>query len=375
MAHREPDRTPLFERIVKSPHSDRLLGRPCAATNFAVRMAYLAEGAWAELCRQEARDLVDLATLLDYDMIAVGQNAGPPPTPPEPLEPGVWRVGDHRVSISESGWVRHEPLAPPPPPEPEEAEAAALERALREPYAPSPPSPDAFAVYREVKRLLRAEGRDLALYTSCYAIPVCTLTENQLVWLHTRPELMHAFYGRCSDWTCHAIRQCVEHGADIVGLGGDFAADTGPVISPAHYRAFVVPEIRRQTELAHELGAYATNTSDGCLWPVIDDFLLATDVDGFGEIDFAAGMGLTELKRRFGERICFLGNLDIRFTLTRGAPEDCRRHMHACIEAGWGRGGHIIMTSNVVHEDVRLENYLACLAAYREHFGLEPLAV
>jgi hypothetical protein len=44
--------------------------------------------------------------------------------------------------------------------------------------------------------------------------------------------------------------------------------------------------------------------------------------------------------------------------------------MIRCIEQGWGEGGHVIMTSNVVHEDVRPELYRAAIDAYRAHFGL-----
>ena len=79
-------------------------------------------------------------------------------------------------------------------------------------------------------------------------------------------------------------------------------------------------------------------------------------------------MDLKRLKRRYGDRICFVGNLDIRWTFTRGTPEDCRREMIECIEAGWGRGGHIICTSNLVHKDVKPENYLAAIDAYHEYF-------
>ncbi len=44
------------------------------------------------------------------------------------------------------------------------------------------------------------------------------------------------------------------------------------------------------------------------------------------------------------------------------------------LDAGKGEeGGHIVMSSNCLHEDVKLELYLAALGAYREHYGLPPL--
>ena len=66
-----------------------------------------------------------------------------------------------------------------------------------------------------------------------------------------------------------------------------------------------MPQIRRQADALHELGVFVNNTSDGDLWPIIDDFLIGTHVDGYGEIDKAAGMDLKRLKQRYGDSIVF----------------------------------------------------------------------
>lgn len=369
MAHREPDRTPVFERIIKSPHADVLLGRPCAATSFEYRMERLADGAYADLCLAEARDRVDLAELLGFDMIALGSNGLPPATQPRRLPDGGWQIGDCIAKQSESGWVQYVQVDSPL--ERTDAELAAeMESHLATPHVTAPPNPDEYIVFREALRLIRERGLDLAVYCSAYAMPVCTLPRHQLEWLHTRPGLMRRLYERYTDQVIDRLRTCAELGADILGLGGDLADDQGPFISPAHYREFVLPGVQRQAEAVHSLGRWATNTSDGNLWALLDDFLVATGVDGYGEIDYAAGMDLGALKERYGDRICFIGNLDIRFVLTRGTLRECREHTVECLRKGWGSGGHILMTSNVVHEGVLLENYLACLEAYRDYFGI-----
>ena len=85
-----------------------------------------------------------------------------------------------------------------------------------------------------------------------------------------------------------------------------------------------------------------------------------------------SGMDLARLKREWGDRYTFLGNLDIRHALCSGTLEQARADMIRCIEHGWGDGGHVIMTSNVVHEDVRPELYREAVNAYRHYFGLQP---
>jgi len=63
-----------------------------------------------------------------------------------------------------------------------------------------------------------------------------------------------------------------------------------------------------------------------------------------------------------------VGNLDIRWTFTQGTPEDCKKAMIKCIEDGWGNGGHVICTSNIVHKDVKPGNFLSAIDAYHEYF-------
>jgi len=43
--------------------------------------------------------------------------------------------------------------------------------------------------------------------------------------------------------------------------------------------------------------------------------------------------------------------------------------MIKCIEDGWGNGGHVICTSNIVHKDVKPENFLSAIDAYHDYFG------
>ena len=69
----------------------------------------------------------------------------------------------------------------------------------------------------------------------------------------------------------------------------------------------VDPEIRRKTWFLHKRGVFAFNSSDGNLWPIIDDYLIKSGVDDMMEIQTTAGMDLRFLKERFGAFICFQG--------------------------------------------------------------------
>jgi len=350
--HEEVDRTPIGEMYeIAPPTRDVILGKPCG---FVARMEMLRDADWITIVENEAREILEIAEKLGFDMIGVRRNMSPNFERPKPISEYKWETGTTiHQHYPESGITRAYPQANPSTPE-------------RAGDVPSVPEPE-FYVFRRVKELMKEKGIELAIFSPVYGIPVATLGE-RLEWFCTQPDKLHQFYDGCTQNVISSAKRLVEMGADIIGLGGDLASDKGPMISPKAYREFIMPQIRAQADALHEVGAFVNNTSDGDLWPIMDDFLINTHVDGFGEIDIAAGMDLKRLKREYGGRICFVGNLDIRWTFTGGTTEDCKREMIECIEAGWGNGGHIICTSNLVHKDVKPENYLAAIDAYHEYF-------
>lgn len=357
--HEEVDRTPIGEMYeIAPPTREVILGRRCG---FVERMEMLRDASWETIVETEAHDIVEISAKLGFDMIGVRRNIAPDFERPRPISRYKWETsGTIYEYLPESGIHRsiakdRDTSCRVSPEEYVNKEVALV------------PEPE-FYVFRRVKELMQEREIELAIFSPVYGIPVATLGE-KLEWFCTQPEKLHQFYDECTENVISSGRKLVEAGADIIGLGGDLASDKGPMISPKHYREFVMPQIRNQADALHEVGAFVNNTSDGVLWPIIDDFLIGTHVDGFGEIDKAAGMDLARLKREYGERICFVGNLDIRWTFTGGTPGDCRKEMVKCIQDGWGNGGHIICTSNLVHKDVKPGNYLAALDAYHEYFN------
>lgn len=353
-SHEEVDRTPVGEMYeIAPPTREVILGKKCG---FVEKMEMLRDAPWKTIVENQAQEIIDIAIKLDFDMVGVRANIGHVFERPRPISQYKWETSRTiHLYLPESNIERAFPKPNPSPPE---------DYLNKE--AVSDPDPQ-FYVFRRVKEMMKERGVELAIFSPMYAIPVAVLGD-RLEWFYSEPEKLHQYYDDCTKNAISSAKKLVEAGAEVIGLGGDLACDKGPMISPKHYHEFIMPQIRKQADALHELGAFVNNTSDGDLWPILDDFLLETHVDGFGEIDIAAGMDLARLKREYGDRICFVGNLDIRWNFTRGTPEECRKEMIKCIQDGWGNGGHIICTSNLVHKDVKPENYLAALDAYHEYF-------
>ncbi len=111
--------------------------------------------------------------------------------------------------------------------------------------------------------------------------------------------------------------------------------------------------------------------SDGNLWPIMD-MLLEAGIDALDPVEPAAGMDIGEVKRKLGDRISLIGNVDCSFLLTMGSTDDVVEAVKETIAKASVGGGHILASSNSIHPAVKPENYRAMIDAART-FGRYPL--
>jgi len=340
LKHKQPDRTPIFEYVLQSPRADDLLGRRYAA-DYAHWDEILAEKGWDNAVRQSAVDQLDLALLLGHDMLCTLPN--PAPACVEPVsKASTQAISDDPV---ERVRLRNE----------QASQASAL-------------PDDTFLIYRYLREEMKKRDVDLPVLAPAYAHGVWTNVDLMQTML-LAPEVAHRHFSIATQRALELIEKYVVLGIDQIGVGGDFSG-TRPLISPAAYREFIVPEVRKLSRRIHETNRYAVNASDGNLWPVIDEFLFGCEVDGYLEIDLHAGMDLGKLKNISNGRITLYGNLDCGNILSFGSREDVRRHTRACLESGLGDGGHILCASNAITASVPLDNYLTVIHTYRDMFGM-----
>jgi uroporphyrinogen decarboxylase len=79
-------------------------------------------------------------------------------------------------------------------------------------------------------------------------------------------------------------------------------------------------------------------------------------VDAYQGIDVMAGMSLAEVKRRYGGRICLVGNVDPR-VIEFGALEDVEREVDRCLREG-GREGYVLSASANVSVCTNARNFV-----------------
>jgi len=155
-------------------------------------------------------------------------------------------------------------------------------------------------------------------------------------------------------------RRYMAMGLDLVLVADDIAYNTGPFLSPRLCDELVFPYHERIVRGIKEAypGALVMLHSDGNLNAVMDR-IVACGYDAIQSIQPSAGMDIAEIKRRYGRRLCLMGNLDLALVLARGTPDEVRAATRALLETAAPGSGFILSTCNALTRDIPAANALA----------------
>jgi uroporphyrinogen decarboxylase len=164
-----------------------------------------------------------------------------------------------------------------------------------------------------------------------------------------------------SDTAIAFLQAQTEAGQHIAYLGDSLASCD--MISPQTYRRFVLPYHQRifaaVNDHCRRHGAHAMLHICGDDTAILDD-VAATGAEMY-EVD--SKIDLREAKRRIGDRLCLIGNLNPVGNLLHGTVEDVRKEAQACLAVASHGSGFILGTGCFVAWDTPLENLQAMVRA------------
>ena len=187
------------------------------------------------------------------------------------------------------------------------------------------------------------------------------------------PGLVDRLAGLIRNYYLKYIKNCIEVGAEIIFITGDYATTKWPMLSKEHIARHVIPVLKALTDEAKSRGAYVLKHTDGNIMPIFD-LIVDTGIHGIHPIDPMAGMDLGEIKKKYGHKLCLLGNVDCAYILTWGTLEQVREEVKRCIRQAARGGGFICMSSNSIHSAVKPENYVEMVRAIHE-YGKYPISI
>jgi uroporphyrinogen decarboxylase len=196
--------------------------------------------------------------------------------------------------------------------------------------------------------------------------------DNLLMDYALNPALAHRLAQVTLDYKMRVQERALEIGADVALTGDDYAYRHAPMMSPAHFREFILPYLKQIVDMAHAHGKPFVKHCDGNIWSLLDMMVDEAGLDGIDPLEPIAGMDIGRMKQQYGDRVCLCGNVDCSVVLTRGTKELVIEAVKETIAKASVGGGHIMASSNSIHPAVDPELYKTMMWATRE-FGVYPL--
>jgi uroporphyrinogen decarboxylase len=270
------------------------------------------------------------------------------------VKPGLWRdsfgvVWDTRGMYGEGSWGR--PVN------------AVLERPTLRGYTfPDPPGPEAFDHYphfiEEHREYFICTGGG-HLFEAAWAMRGMQEFFTDLV-LH--PEFVHELMDRISDYYLAAIVQAIHYDVDAFAFGDDWGSQgKGLMMGPLHWRTFIKPYVAKMFAPIKEAGKFISLHSDGDVTAVFDD-LIEIGLDIYNPFQPEI-MDVYEIKKQYGDRLCFHGGIGVQSLLPFGTPQEVRKETARLIAEVGAGGGLILAPSHAVLADVPVQNVVALVEA------------
>lgn len=178
--------------------------------------------------------------------------------------------------------------------------------------------------------------------------------------IYDNPELirqMFEMYGRIKTT---GFRSCAKNpNVGALWLADDLAYRSGLLFSPDIMREHLFPWYEELGAIAKEYDKPLILHSDGALWDILPE-LISFGFNAIQPIE-PNSWDAEEVNRRYGDKICVMGTIDLDRYLCRGTVEEVRAEVLRHIRLLGKDGGFAVGTSNTPTFYMKMENYVAML--------------
>ena len=189
-----------------------------------------------------------------------------------------------------------------------------------------------------------------------YAIPPGEEMLEWTTWLYENlDEAKEKAESRVNKMLEKAERLSKHGGVDGFALCSDYCYNDNPFLGPDIFDEVVTPYLSKLCHGMRDLGFYVIKHTDGNVMPIIDR-LVEAGPHALHSLDPQGGVDIAEVKRRYGDTVCLIGNVNCGL-LDSGTDEEVAASARYCIEHGMPGCGYVFSTSNCVYTGLPLERY------------------
>ena len=233
------------------------------------------------------------------------------------------------------------------------------------------PDPNDDTLYDEARALLTQKEEYASWFVTRIGVFPAMLsmgTENFCIALMENRDFLEMVLDRYCDWAIAVAERVCQLGFDVFVSTDDMAFNTAPFFSPAIFREVMLPRYRR---VAEKITIPWIIHSDGNILPFLDD-LMSLGIAGLHPIEKGA-MDIRALKKRYGGRLCLLGNIDLNI-LGMGTPQEVETEVFSLIRDVGPDGGYIVTSGNSLAGYLKPENVIALSEAVQK-YGQYPISL
>jgi hypothetical protein len=180
--------------------------------------------------------------------------------------------------------------------------------------------------------------------------------ENLSYMIYDNPKLVHEMMDYLADFFIQVLEKAVtEVDPDFAMFWEDMCYKNGPMLSPAMFTDFMLPNYKKVTSFLVNHGIQLSWVDcDGNIEDLIP-LWIEGGIRGFYPLEVASDMDAAKLRAQYGQKILMWGNVDKRALIAgKDAIDQELKRLEPIVVAG----GFIPLVDHSVPDDVPLQNYL-----------------
>ena len=156
---------------------------------------------------------------------------------------------------------------------------------------------------------------------------------------------------------------------DGMVIWGDVAYRKTLFFSPNYWRKHFKPVVKDIVDVCHESNLPVIYHGCGNVSSIFEDFI-QIGVDAYNPLEAKAGLDVVELRKKYGHKIAFCGNMDVMIW-AKGEKQELKKAVLTKLNAAKG-GGYIFQSDHSVPDNISGQSYDYVINLVRE-YGKYPL--
>ncbi len=191
--------------------------------------------------------------------------------------------------------------------------------------------------------------------------------ENLMVDMSCEPEIASWILDKVTEQAIIRAKSYARAGVDIIYLGDDIGMQNGPMMSPAMYREWLKPRLKKVVDAIREIdpGIIIFYHSCGTVTDFIPD-LIECGIDVLNPIQSEC-MDFQEIYNKYGGKISFHGTIGTQTTMPFATPEGVKEQVWKNLDIAREHGGLFVAPTHLLEPEVPWKNIEAYVAACREY--------